>query len=339
MGQSCPTLGFQRCLKTLPGHVASVTKLLWRANTSRPHRCTACTKRFKTPYELQRHMLTHCAERPFACTACGKGFAAAGSSYLAIHARSHTGERPYACGVCGKAFARPSLLLQHQRVHSTERPHRCRHCSKLFKDLAYLNHMKVHLSKLGLQSEQRGPGPGRSAQSLLVGCEALYPSLLSPRPTDKASTGNFLGYGDASCAERLQATARAVESGQQWRERSYAGGSKLVREDPGGSHRCPDCSRTFGTFQQMALHRQSHLSREREWSKGQSLGSHLLAGHWLPTNVRASTAANTSPSLLTQEEKGKYGQAEHSCFGIWGWLFFCGGYQRGSHISQSNLRF
>ncbi|CAI5790534.1 zinc finger protein 219 [Podarcis lilfordi] len=334
-------------------------------------RCPFCKGKFRTAGERDRHL--RILHQPYKCGQCS--FAAAQEVELQWHnqqahglpaARLPTPPAPvpaavappappasapaapsaaapteFRCQVCGQAFTQSWFLKGHMRKHKDSFDHKCQVCGRGFKEPWFLkNHMKVHLSKLGLQSEQRGPGPGRSAQSLLVGCEALYPSLLSPRPTDKASTGNFLGYGDASCAERLQATARAVESGQQWRERSYAGGSKLVREDPGGSHRCPDCSRTFGTFQQMALHRQSHLSREREWSKGQSLGSHLLAGHWLPTNVRASTAANTSPSLLTQEEKDMQGQSrlDGSRRGTGKDCPFCGKSFRSSHHLKVHLR-
>ncbi|KAJ6653005.1 hypothetical protein lerEdw1_010210 [Lerista edwardsae] len=304
-------------------------------------RCPFCKGKFRTAAERERHL--RILHQPYKCGQCT--FAAAQEADLQWHnqqahglpARPPTPPVPvpvpappvpptppastpaapaaptpteFRCQVCGQAFTQSWFLKGHMRKHKDSFDHKCQVCGRGFKEPWFLkNHMKVHLSKLGLQSEQRGQGPGRSAHSLLVGCEALYPSLLSPRPTDKAGTSNFLGYGDASCAERLQATARAVESGQQWRERPYAGGSKHAREDPGGTHHCPDCTRTFATFQQMALHRQSHLSRDREWSKGQSLSSHLLTGHWLPSNVRASTAANASPTLLTQGEKGKYGRA------------------------------
>ncbi|KAG8140290.1 hypothetical protein E2320_002989 [Naja naja] len=298
--------------------------------------CSFCKGKFRTAGERERHL--RILHQPYKCGQCS--FAATQESELQWHNQqahntpaawtptppapvptttapptppastptpSSSASTPteFRCQVCGQAFTQSWFLKGHMRKHKDSFDHKCQVCGRGFKEPWFLkNHMKVHLSKLGLQSEQRGPG--RSAQSLLVGCEALYPSLLSPRPTDKASTGTFLSYSDASCAERLQATARAVESSQQWRERSYVVGSKLVREDSGGNHRCPDCNRTFGTFQQMALHRQSHLSREREWNKGHSLGSHLLSGHWLPTNMRASAAANTSSAVLTQKEKGKY---------------------------------
>ncbi|XP_062993651.1 zinc finger protein 219 [Elgaria multicarinata webbii] len=332
-------------------------------------RCPFCKGKFRTAGERERHL--RILHQPYKCGQCS--FAAAQEAELQWHnqqahnlpvarpaapaapaakapaappastpaAPSASTPTEFRCQVCGQAFTQSWFLKGHMRKHKDSFDHKCQVCGRGFKEPWFLkNHMKVHLSKLGLQSEQRGPGPGRSAQSLLVGCEALYPSLLSPRPTDKASAGNFLGYGDASCAERLQATARAVESGQQWRERPYAGGSKLVREDPGGSHRCPDCSRTFGTFQQMALHRQSHLPREREWSKAQSLGSHLLTGHWLPTNVRGSAAANTSPALLTQEEKDMQGQSrlDGSRRGTGKDCPFCGKSFRSSHHLKVHLR-
>ncbi|KAJ7313842.1 hypothetical protein JRQ81_005589 [Phrynocephalus forsythii] len=276
-----------------------------------PYKCGQCSFAAAQEAELQWHnQQAHSLPTPKAPTPLAPAPAAKAAPPAppasAPATPSASAPTEFRCQVCGQAFTQSWFLKGHMRKHKDSFDHKCQVCGRGFKEPWFLkNHMKVHLSKLGLQTEQRGTGPGRSAQSLLVGCEALYPSLLSPRPTDKAGTGSFLGYSDASCAERLQATARAVESGQQWRERPYTAGSKLAREDPGGSHRCPDCGRTFGTFQQMSLHRQSHLSREREWSKGQSLSSHLLTGHWLPTNSRASNTASSSPSLLNREEKGK----------------------------------
>uniref|UniRef100_A0A8D2IIA3 Zinc finger protein 219 n=1 Tax=Varanus komodoensis TaxID=61221 RepID=A0A8D2IIA3_VARKO len=312
-------------------------------------RCPFCKGKFRTAGERERHL--RILHQPYKCGQCS--FAAAQEAELQWHnqqahglpaVRPHTPPAPVAptkalpappactpatppaatptefrCQVCGQAFTQSWFLKGHMRKHKDSFDHKCQVCGRGFKEPWFLkNHMKVHLSKLGLQSEQRGPGPGpgpgRSAQSLLVGCEALYPSLLSPLPTDKAGAGNFLGYGDASC---------------------------LVREDPGGSHRCPDCARTFGTFQQMALHRQSHQPREREWSKGQSLGSQLPAGHWLPANVRASAAGNSNPALLTQEEKGKYGQKtgqRPNGGGTGKDCPFCGKSFRSSHHLKVHLR-
>ncbi|XP_070582695.1 zinc finger protein 219 [Erythrolamprus reginae] len=335
-------------------------------------RCSFCKGKFRTAGERERHL--RILHQPYKCGECS--FAATQESELQWHNQqahntpaawtptppapvptttapptppastptpSSSASTPteFRCQVCGQAFTQSWFLKGHMRKHKDSFDHKCQVCGRGFKEPWFLkNHMKVHLSKLGLQSEQRGPGPGRSAQSLLVGCEALYPSLLSPRPSDKASTGTFMGYSDASCAERLQATARAVESSQQWRERSYVVGSKLVREESGGNHRCPDCNRTFGTFQQMALHRQSHLSCEREWNKGQSLGSHLLSGHWLPTNVRASTAVNTSSALLTQKEKEIPSQSrlDGSRRGTGKDCPFCGKSFRSSHHLKVHLR-
>nr|XP_056719423.1 zinc finger protein 219 [Euleptes europaea] len=332
-------------------------------------RCPFCKGKFRTAGERERHL--RILHQPYKCGQCP--FAATQEADLQWHNQQAHGlpaSRPptppapaaavpptppastpsappasapteFRCQVCGQAFTQSWFLKGHMRKHKDSFDHKCQVCGRGFKEPWFLkNHMKVHLSKLGLQGEQRGTATGRSPQSLLVGCEALYPSLLSPLPTDKAGTGNFLGYGDASCAERLQATARAVESSQQWRERPYAGQPKLARENPGGPHRCPDCARSFSTFQQMALHRQSHLSRDREWSKGQSLGSHLLTGHWLPANVRTSTASNTSPTLLTQGEKDVQGQPrlDGSRRGTGKDCPFCGKSFRSSHHLKVHLR-
>ncbi|KAK2736968.1 hypothetical protein CKAH01_07655 [Colletotrichum kahawae] len=54
--------------------------------TDRPHICSSCTRGFRKPEHLQRHI------------------------------RTHTKEKPYVCE-CGSSFARRDLLQRHKRLH------------------------------------------------------------------------------------------------------------------------------------------------------------------------------------------------------------------------------
>lgn len=38
-------------------------------------------------------------------------------------------------------------------------------------------------------------------------------------------------------------------------------------------YRCPECGRTFGTYQQMAVHARSHMNDDKEWARGRTLGN------------------------------------------------------------------
>ncbi|XP_069489801.1 zinc finger protein 219 [Ambystoma mexicanum] len=48
----------------------------------------------------------------------------------------------------------------------------------------------------------------------------------------------------------------------------------LEEDDRGAAgYRCPECNRTFGTYQQMAIHARSHMGHDKEWPRGRTLGS------------------------------------------------------------------
>ncbi|XP_032646624.1 zinc finger protein 219 [Chelonoidis abingdonii] len=301
-------------------------------------RCPFCKGKFRTVGERERHL--RILHQPYKCGQCP--FAATQEGELQQHSQeAHAPPAPpapaapapaeFRCHVCGQAFTQSWFLKGHMRKHKDSFDHKCQVCGRCFKEPWFLkNHMKVHLSKLGLKSERGAAVPAaggkpKAPRGLLLGYEALYPAFLPP--PDKAEQGSFLGYlelrppGDASCAERLQATARAVESGQEaasqlWGERRQHNRGEAAREEGGasmGQHRCPDCARAFATYQQMAVHTRSHRPQDGDWARGRALGAlaslHAAAGHGLPTDGGGSSNAGTGwgtalPSPGIQEEKG-----------------------------------
>ncbi|KAK1854539.1 hypothetical protein CCHR01_02815 [Colletotrichum chrysophilum] len=53
-------------------------------------------------------------DRPHICTFCSRGFRK--PEHLQRHIRTHTKEKPYVCE-CGSSFARRDLLQRHKRLH------------------------------------------------------------------------------------------------------------------------------------------------------------------------------------------------------------------------------
>ncbi|BFZ22834.1 hypothetical protein BsWGS_25873 [Bradybaena similaris] len=108
------------------------------------YKCDECPKSFQWKANLQRHQLTHDADRKFPCENCDKLFT--DPSNLQRHIRSqHVGARSHACSECGKTFATSSGLKQHQHIHSSFKPFQCEVCLKAYTQFSNLcRHKRMH---------------------------------------------------------------------------------------------------------------------------------------------------------------------------------------------------
>ncbi|ETE73075.1 Flt3-interacting zinc finger protein 1, partial [Ophiophagus hannah] len=79
------------------------------------YKCSECEKFFRSPRDLDRHVLVHTGEKPYQCTECGKFFRH--ECYLKRHRLLHSGERPFKCTVCHKGFITLSNLSRHLKLH------------------------------------------------------------------------------------------------------------------------------------------------------------------------------------------------------------------------------
>ncbi|XP_021966648.1 zinc finger protein OZF [Folsomia candida] len=151
------------------------------------HGCCFCQKRFKSPYHLSRHVLTHTKEKlarrcdicrkmlssertrtkhrflhlsedekdalvaqgtSRECLFCGKKFPDNGSYHF--HLGTHTEEKPFPCDECGAVFRRNCNLKSHMRIHSADlRPFKCDECGQGFSQKANVtSHKKTVHRKL-----------------------------------------------------------------------------------------------------------------------------------------------------------------------------------------------
>ncbi|XP_068096936.1 zinc finger protein 219 [Hyperolius riggenbachi] len=213
------------------------------------HPCPFCKGKFRKAAELERHL--RILHRPYKCHLCD--FAASQEGELILHIeRRHTAPpRPkivpppptpaptpalppaeFKCEICSQSFTQSWFLKGHMRKHKDSFDHRCSVCGRCFKESWFLkNHMKVHLGKIKGVGGQEPPGHQPSQSS----------HTTTSNPQSSSSSSRLLGYqnfysglllrlphpGDATCSQMLQATARAMQSGDG--EQDGAGASARVQ--------------------------------------------------------------------------------------------------------------
>ncbi|XP_074058924.1 zinc finger protein 236-like isoform X2 [Macrotis lagotis] len=141
----------------LPGSIREENGIRW-------HVCPYCTKEFKKPSDLVRHIRIHTHEKPFKCPQCFRAFAV--KSTLTAHIKTHTGIKAFKCQYCMKCFSTSGSLKVHIRLHTGVRPFACPHCDKKFRTSG---HRKTHIASHFKHTELRKLRHQRKPAKVRVG--------------------------------------------------------------------------------------------------------------------------------------------------------------------------
>uniref|UniRef100_A0A8C0XF28 C2H2-type domain-containing protein n=1 Tax=Castor canadensis TaxID=51338 RepID=A0A8C0XF28_CASCN len=141
----------------LPGSVREENGVRW-------HVCPYCTKEFRKPSDLVRHIRIHTHEKPFKCPQCFRAFAV--KSTLTAHIKTHTGIKAFKCQCCMKSFSTSGSLKVHIRLHTGVRPFACPHCDKKFRTSG---HRKTHVASHFKHTELRKMRHQRKPAKVRVG--------------------------------------------------------------------------------------------------------------------------------------------------------------------------
>ncbi|CAK7306383.1 Zinc finger protein 236 [Vulpes lagopus] len=141
----------------LPGSIREENGVRW-------HVCPYCTKEFRKPSDLVRHIRIHTHEKPFKCPQCFRAFAV--KSTLTAHIKTHTGIKAFKCQYCLKSFSTSGSLKVHIRLHTGVRPFACPHCDKRFRTSG---HRKTHIASHFKHTELRKMRHQRKPAKVRVG--------------------------------------------------------------------------------------------------------------------------------------------------------------------------
>uniref|UniRef100_A0A7N8X0R0 Zinc finger protein 236 n=1 Tax=Mastacembelus armatus TaxID=205130 RepID=A0A7N8X0R0_9TELE len=136
----------QKCHYTLHSRISASLSFpfpgsIREENGVRWHGCPYCSKEFKKPSDLVRHIRIHTHEKPFKCKQCFRAFAV--KSTLTAHMKTHTGIKAFECQCCLKCFSTSGSMKVHMRLHTGVRPFPCPHCDKIFRTSG---HRKTHIA-------------------------------------------------------------------------------------------------------------------------------------------------------------------------------------------------
>ncbi|EEC09034.1 zinc finger protein, putative [Ixodes scapularis] len=218
------------------------------------HQCMYCTKEFKKPSDLVRHIRIHTQEKPYKCSHCFRAFAV--KSTLTNHVRAtHLGMKLSQCPTCQHMFSTRGALKVHMRIHTGDKPYSCGICNRSFSSSGRCKmHVASHccLSEGGGSEVSKEPSSGgggvltEDLSSLIPIQEPIFISAGECPPTEnkRASLLQERPYKCNICPLGFKKSSHLKQH-----IRSHTG------EKP---FRCSECERSFVSNGVLKAHIKTH---------------------------------------------------------------------------------
>ncbi|GAB6020086.1 hypothetical protein CHUAL_002821 [Chamberlinius hualienensis] len=226
------------------------------------HQCIYCSKEFKKPSDLVRHIRVHTHEKPFKCELCYRSFTV--KSTLTSHQRTHSGIKAFSCDTCGRMFSTHGSLKVHERLHTGVKPFDCPHCDKKFRTSGHRkSHLQSHLKEVTSTAKKtrRSPKKHPPPTTHLLPDVALEEPLLVTENGLVQTLNKFTIRGAEMMADSADRPYVCNHCSRGFKKSSHL--KQHIRSHTGEKpYKCATCLRTFVSSGVLNAHKRTHTGEK-----------------------------------------------------------------------------